>query len=89
MAAIARDAHISGTSRSDDHRVGSRTTREGSCDVVDIAYTSFLNPLLTQGRLGAIGVGPDRDCVKFATGSVDRGSASITEEEKRDEQISF
>ena len=36
MAVIASDAHISGMSRNDHHRGRSCTTREGSCDMVDI-----------------------------------------------------
>jgi hypothetical protein len=46
MAVIASEAHISRTSRSDDHRGRSCTAREGSCDIVDIFYTPFRSPIL-------------------------------------------
>ena len=62
MAVIASDAHISGMSRSDDHRGRSCTTREGSCDMVDIFYTPF-KARFSRRRPEVIRVGPDRDFV--------------------------
>jgi hypothetical protein len=71
MAVIASDAHISGMRRS-DHRGRSGTTREGSCDIVDISYTSLRGAILAQRRLGVIRVGPDRDSVQSARGTPPR-----------------
>jgi hypothetical protein len=65
MAVIASDPHTSGMSRS-DHRGRSWTTPEGSCDIVDISFTPFRNPILTQKRLAAIRAAPDRNSVESA-----------------------
>ena len=66
MAVIASDAHISGMSRSDHHRGRSCTTREGSCDIVDIFDPPFARLILTQRGLGVMSVGPDVDSVSSA-----------------------
>jgi hypothetical protein len=46
IAVIASDAHISGMARSDHHRGRSRTTRAGSCGIIDIFFAPFPSPIL-------------------------------------------
>jgi hypothetical protein len=78
MNTIAKEAHISGTSRNHDHRGRSCATRAGSCDMVDVSNTSLPILIVTPCAFGVISVGPDRGSVESAKGDRPQGWIGLT-----------